>query len=139
MPASPGSSRYVFRFMKCGGVRGALGVDFAAVDANRLRRGDAEANPLALDGQDGDPDLAIDDDGFADTTCEYEHGGFSAGELSRPWPCPSHGQPRAISSECERSDVGRGLAWLPNHTNPPGVCRQSDSANSLCREIPDRK
>src|SRR5439155_20289573 len=49
-------------------------VDPAAVDADRWRRLDAEANAVSLNDNDGDMAVACNDYLFAETTIQNEHG-----------------------------------------------------------------
>jgi hypothetical protein len=43
-------------------------VDLLTIYAHRARRCDAEADAISLDGKDRHPDIATDDDLFADVT-----------------------------------------------------------------------
>src|SRR5689334_6314885 len=46
---------------------------FLSVDPDRVRRGNAKPNLVAINGNDGDGDVAVDYDLFANSASEHQH------------------------------------------------------------------
>jgi carbon storage regulator len=66
------------------GELGAAVVDFLAVHADVIGSLDADAHLVARDRNDGDLNVAVDDDLLADVTCENQHGRPSLGGQTGP-------------------------------------------------------
>ena len=66
------SARSGFGSGGSGKFRAAI-VDLLAVQGDGFRRGDAQADLIAPDGDDRYPDAFVDDNGFSNTTGQYEH------------------------------------------------------------------
>src|SRR5437588_10789831 len=62
-------------------------VDLATVNADRRRRLDADANAVSLNGDDGDMDVAGNDNFFAETPGQNEHGSPPGKGVQRPRHC----------------------------------------------------
>jgi hypothetical protein len=68
-----GTDRHQFRLNRCVQASAKI-VDLFAIDANFRRCADSQPHFAATDSRDPDTDYATDDDFFADTPCENEHG-----------------------------------------------------------------